>query len=167
MNASIRPTANRAPRQDRALDLMQALDALMRRLMNQSRVHRHRDIPFSRMDIRVLSTAGTRAEWAMGDLAHQTALSVSGLTAVIDRLVERRLIERRRAERDRRIVLVSLTPQGRRLHEQARQHRQQVATAMLAPLNDREQRVFLTLMRKIGRGPAAPAAAPGKKAERP
>jgi DNA-binding MarR family transcriptional regulator len=152
-----------APSHDRSLELMQTLDALMRRLMHQSRTQRHQDIPFSRMDIRVLSTTGTQAEWTMGALARQTALSVSGLTAVVDRLVDRRLIERRRAEQDRRVVLVQLTPQGRRLHEQARQHHRQVAAAMLAPLNDREQRVFLALMHKIGRG----AAAPDRKAGQP
>jgi DNA-binding MarR family transcriptional regulator len=153
---------SRAPLGDRSLDLMQALDALMRRLMRQRHARPRTDIPFSRMDIRVLSIAGTRAEWTMGDLARETALSVSGLTAVVDRLVSRRLVERQRAARDRRVVLVQLTAQGRRLHEQAHRHRRQMATAMLAPLDDREQRVFLALMHKIGRGEAA--AAPGLKA---
>ena len=39
--------------------------------------------------------------------------------------------------------------------------------AMLAPLNDREQRLFLALMRKIAQGAATPAPAPGRKAGRP
>src|SRR5260221_8953972 len=48
----------------------------------------------------------------MNELANMVALTVSGLTRVVDRLARDGLVERARAEHDRRGQLATLTPAG-------------------------------------------------------
>lgn len=141
----------------RAIELVHALETLSRRRLGALRCRRGHDVTLTRLDIRVLGTASLGEPWTMGALARDTGLSVSGLTAVVNRLVARGYLERRRSDQDRRIVWVELTARGRQLREQARRHRQRIAEALLAPLGEREQRQFLALMQKIARAnPAGP-----------
>ncbi len=53
------------------------------------------------------------------DLAERVLLTKSGITRLVDRLVERGLIERRVCPTDRRGQLVALTPRGRHLLRRA------------------------------------------------
>ncbi len=53
----------------------------------------------------------------MGELARMLACDNSNVTGIIDRLEERGLVERRAAKRDRRVKLVALTREGKRLKE--------------------------------------------------
>ncbi|MCJ8502542.1 MarR family winged helix-turn-helix transcriptional regulator [Desulfatitalea alkaliphila] len=52
-----------------------------------------------------------------GDLARFVSLSQATLTGIIDRLENRALVTRQRGQTDRRKVLLSLTPEGRRMAE--------------------------------------------------
>jgi DNA-binding MarR family transcriptional regulator len=51
-------------------------------------------------------------------LAREAGIDASAITRQIDRLARRGLLSRLRSEEDRRIVRLSLTPQGRQLAEQ-------------------------------------------------
>lgn len=62
--------------------------------------------------MRVLMLLGAVGEARMSDLAPQLAISLSSLSSLVDRLVEADLAQRRDDPRDRRNVLVSLTPGG-------------------------------------------------------
>ncbi len=53
------------------------------------------------------------------DLAERVLLTKSGLTRLIDRLVERGYIERHACETDRRGQLIVLTPEGRHAFKRA------------------------------------------------
>ncbi|MET0798614.1 MAG: MarR family transcriptional regulator [Rhodococcus sp. (in: high G+C Gram-positive bacteria)] len=50
----------------------------------------------------------------MGDLAELVLVTTSGVTRVVDRLVESGLVERIRPDNDRRVVTVSMTPAGKK-----------------------------------------------------
>ncbi|XGU21308.1 MarR family winged helix-turn-helix transcriptional regulator [Rhodococcus sp. 3Y1] len=50
----------------------------------------------------------------MGDLAELVLVTTSGVTRVVDRLVEAGLVERVRPDNDRRVVTVSMTPAGKK-----------------------------------------------------
>jgi DNA-binding MarR family transcriptional regulator len=86
----------------------------------------------------------------MGELAKHMMLSVSSLTTLVDKLVDKKLVQRERAQDDRRVVRVALTRLGHRLHARGRKHRLRMARAMLEALNEQEQDQFLTLATKIG-----------------
>lgn len=133
----------------RATELMGHLGALARRYLFQDRPSRDEQVPLHRQELRVILTVGEAGVTSMGRMARELAVSVSALTAIADRLVGKGLVRRYRSEQDRRVVLVELTDQGRRIHERRRQGRLRMATAMLRALDDSDQEGFLEFMRKI------------------
>jgi DNA-binding MarR family transcriptional regulator len=65
--------------------------------------------------VRALFKIEIEGETTAGDLAKTAELSPASVTAMLDHLERDRIIERRRAEHDRRVVMVTLTEQGREL----------------------------------------------------
>lgn len=66
-----------------------------------------------------LRRSGEPFELAAGELADHTMVTTGGLTKRVDRLVERGLVARAGADADRRRRLIRLTPEGRRLIDDA------------------------------------------------
>ena len=66
-----------------------------------------------------LRRAGAPYERAAGELADHTLVTTGGLTKRVDRLVARGLVERRAEASDARRRLVRLTPEGKRLIDEA------------------------------------------------
>ncbi len=54
----------------------------------------------------------------MGELAQQMHCDNSNITGLVDRLTERGLVERLAAEGDRRVKIVALTDEGRRIRQE-------------------------------------------------
>jgi len=63
----------------------------------------------AQMKVLMLLSVG---EARMSDLSHQLGVSPSTVSSLVERLVEAHFAQRREDERDRRNVLVSLTPEG-------------------------------------------------------
>jgi DNA-binding MarR family transcriptional regulator len=118
--------------------------------MRNDKMVRKDDLALTRQEVRLLIELGERQTCTMSQLARLLTLSVSSLTALVDKLAAKDLARRAHSEEDRRVVQVALTAQGRRRHEQFRRHRLRMARAMLKALADDEQDVFLRLMTKIG-----------------
>ena len=141
-------------------ELVRHIDAITRRFLQQARDKSPDEVALTRCEIRVLDAIGTRRSWTMGCLARHIVMTMSSLTAVVDRLVTKGMVERQRSEKDRRQVLVALTPKGRGLFRQALRGRRQLARSMLSALNNRERKIFLGLMAKIGGTAEADATGP-------
>ena len=67
---------------------------------------------------RVLRVLWDIEEISHNELAELTLISAPSLVGVLDRLLAMQLIERRRSQRDRRVVFVASTAQGRALRDQ-------------------------------------------------
>ena len=67
----------------------------------------------------------------------------------LERLKERGLIESRQDHEDRRRYILSTTPEGRRILAKAQPIMQQISRDTLAPLNEKEQKTLLALLRKL------------------
>jgi MarR family transcriptional regulator for hemolysin len=78
----------------------------------------------------VLRSAHREDALSQRELAQRMSIESPTLVAHLDRMEEEGLVVRRRDERDRRVVRVGLTPQGRRRHTELRE----VATKLDAEL---------------------------------
>ena len=65
--------------------------------------------------IRSLHALGAQGEMTAGQLARSADLNPASVTAMLDHLEEAGIVARSRSTTDRRLCLVSLTPQGREL----------------------------------------------------
>ena len=87
----------------------------------------------------------------MSSIANTLRCDRSAVTWITDRLEERGYVERRADERDRRVKLLALTDEGRRVREEIRA-RLATPPAALERLTRTEQRELRDLLRKaLGR----------------
>jgi DNA-binding MarR family transcriptional regulator len=77
------------------------------------------DLPLNGYDVLLRLARAPRRSLRMTDLAERVMMSPSGLTRVVDRLVEARLVRRERSSGDARVMLASLTDEGRRVVRRA------------------------------------------------
>jgi len=103
----------------------------------------------------VLEVLYHKGELPVRDVQRRILVESSSTTYVVDKLVKRGLVRRRHSGTDRRVVLLALTPTGRRLiqrifppHAHAMRH----AVAALPP---GEQAQAVRLLRALGLGAAA------------
>ncbi|WP_327291360.1 MarR family winged helix-turn-helix transcriptional regulator [Streptomyces sp. NBC_01198] len=85
----------------------------------------------------------------MRELAHHLGLDKSSMTGLVARAEKRGLVQRRPSPHDGRGVLVSLTPEGRRLTEVGAAEIAQRLAALTAPLSAEERALLRTLTAKI------------------
>ena len=83
----------------------------------------------------------------MSSVANVLRCDRSAVTWITDRLEERGYVERRADERDRRVKLLALTEEGRRVREEL-QARLSVPPEALSRLSRSEQRALRDLLRK-------------------
>ena len=97
----------------------------------------------------------------MNELANMVALTVSGLTRVVDRLARDGLVERARAEHDRRGQLATLTPAGfDRLTKAYPHHLESVRRRVVDHLKGLDLSAFATAVGSIAAGEPGPALRP-------
>ena len=82
-------------------------------------------------------------------LARETGLSSGAMTNRIDKLEARGLVSRKPDKSDRRAVIVSLTPEGKRAIDDAIRLRLDVADKSLQGLSARERNDLAALLRKV------------------
>jgi len=87
---------------------------------------------------------------SQNQLGRQIGMDAATMQGVARRLVDRGLIERKSHSHDRRRVLLSLTPAGRRRVRDALPVARKVSQEVLAPLSVEDQQVLLRLLRQIG-----------------
>jgi DNA-binding MarR family transcriptional regulator len=132
--------------------LLGYLDALFNRMV----FARHQMPPgpdLSKEEMRTLWALGIGEARKMSELAELLNVPLSTATNLVDRLCERALVVRTRSDKDRRVVEVQMSPQGKRRQAAARALRLAMAKDWLEPLDEGERHLFLHLTGKIA-GPA-------------
>lgn len=115
------------------------------------------DNPYARMrlpDLNVVLFLGESTEpVTMGTIATFLDARLSSAGSIVERLFRARLARRERVEHDRRVVLVSLTPEGAALWQEIVTVQTGHCQAMLDALDsDSERAQLLAILSKIARG---------------
>lgn len=103
----------------------------------------------SPQEMRVLCKLEREKCCIMSAIAGAIRLSLSSVTALIDRLVERKLVRRDRSIEDRRVVEVELTDEGKELSQAALEGRIAFAKDLLKTLSAEEQDALLATLGKL------------------
>jgi DNA-binding MarR family transcriptional regulator len=85
----------------------------------------------------------------MGELSQALSVPLYTATRMVDSLVATGLADRLSDPDDRRIVRVTLTEDGRRLHQAIEAHVAQSIQKIMACLTPEEQGILITLLRKV------------------
>ena len=87
----------------------------------------------------------------MGEISREMQVPVSTATRVVDRLAAKGMVSRKKNDKDKRIVLVSLDPEGERLVKAVEQHSFQVIIQNFTRFTDQEKKAVLTTARLMER----------------
>ena len=85
----------------------------------------------------------------MKQIAEALGVAVSTPTRTIDRLLEKGFVNRTVGEKDRRQLLIELTPKGKKLLEDIDKENLEIIRKMLKGLSDEEIETFIKILSKI------------------
>jgi DNA-binding MarR family transcriptional regulator len=102
-------------------------------------------------EVHVIEFLGDSGGCMMREVAEFLIVAVNTMTAIVDKLEEKKLVRRERDDDDRRIVRVHLTDKGKEAYKAILDMRLQACRTLLTPLNEDEQDIYMVLMRKIAR----------------
>jgi MarR family 2-MHQ and catechol resistance regulon transcriptional repressor len=118
--------------------------ALERRLQDEC------DLPAQWFEVMLRLARSPGHRLRMCDVASQVSLSPSGLTRVIDRLVDAGYVTREQCSADRRVAYAALTPEGlARIESAVPAHLEHLEEYFFAPLSKEELEQLTATMRKL------------------
>jgi DNA-binding MarR family transcriptional regulator len=113
-------------------------------------LEREAGLPLPWFEVLLQVTNGPDGLLTMQELAHSVLLSKSGVTRLVDRMVEAGLIERRACATDRRVVYASATAEGRAaLRKALPVHAESLDRHFSTILTAAEQTALSTTLRKV------------------
>lgn len=102
----------------------------------------------------VLEVLYHKGELPVCEVQRRILVESSSTTYVVDKLVGRRLVRRRASTADRRVVLLALTPAGRRLMQRHFPPHADAIRHAVGALSPRDQALAARLLRTLGIGAA-------------
>ena len=116
----------------------------------ESEMRRGHGLTMARYDVLAHLNQAEGGRLGLSDLAEAIALSPSGLSKLLDRMVSSGLIRREADPDDARAAFAVITPRGRRLVERAREsHHALLRETVGASLSDRDVADLLRIMRRL------------------
>lgn len=101
------------------------------------------------MQLAAMAKLSELGECTQNQLGRLIAIDAATIKGVVDRLAGRSLVVTRPDETDRRRMIVTLSPAGRKLSAEAFSAAKAISAATLEPLSAEERRTLLALLSKI------------------
>ncbi len=135
-------------KQDNPNELVEMIFAVSR-LMKDEMSYTNHLIHLSILQIQTLFFLKNRAVTSMSDIAEYFRIELPSATSLITKLCDLALIERRADKEDRRLVLISLTDEGKKLLEQAMHDRRNKLEKMLSYLSGNEKAELFNIIKTL------------------
>ncbi|MBQ8527354.1 MAG: MarR family transcriptional regulator [Lachnospiraceae bacterium] len=100
-------------------------------------------------DMHVIEAIGTETSKNMSTVAKMLGVTMGTLTISVNSLVKKGYVERVRSEEDRRVVLVSLTAQGKKVYAQHRKFHDEMILSITSQLDEEEKKVLQKSLAKL------------------
>lgn len=97
----------------------------------------------------VMKNIHERGKMTVSEVANELNVSLSAITALTDRLYKTGLIKRDRDEKDRRLVWLTITPQGEKTLQDCGVNRQEVFRKYLGDLSQEDLASLINICDKI------------------
>ena len=101
-------------------------------------------------EMHIMEKIGEAGSSRMTDIARALDVTLATLTVACDRMQKKDLIERTRAEKDRRVVMVSLTPKGQAAWQYHEKLHHDLIDAALTDMSEEEQNALSRALEKLG-----------------
>lgn len=99
--------------------------------------------------LHALAFIRTKKGITMKELACMLNVTSPSATVFVDRLEKMGFVRRRHDRRDRKIIRLSVTPEGKRILREKMAEKKELVSAILSSLSIGDQRTLLRLLRKM------------------
>ena len=118
-------------------------------LMSQIAERRFATEEVSFMQWMVLANLGRFEHLTATALSAETCHDMGALTRIVDDLEEAGLVRRERSERDRRVVEIALTPEGRRQLQGGKRLVVELLNSLITPFSRQEVETLIALLQRM------------------
>lgn len=137
------------------MDIRSTLNEMLVRLFRNVNVIEERAIrtgeykDVTANDMHVIEAIGMDEAKNMTSVARSLDVTTGTLTIAVNSLVKKGYVDRVRSEEDRRVVLISLSEQGKRAYLHHRKFHDRMISAVVEELTDEEQQVLERALAKL------------------
>lgn len=134
------------------LEAQQSIGFLVKRcggLMSQLAERRFASEQVSFTQWMVIANLGRFERLTATALSEQTCYDMGALTRVVDDLEKSGLVRRERTERDRRVVEIALTPEGRQYLHSGKRLAVELLNSLVAPFSRQELETLVGLLQRL------------------
>ncbi|MFZ0500341.1 MAG: MarR family winged helix-turn-helix transcriptional regulator [Steroidobacteraceae bacterium] len=97
----------------------------------------------------VIAVLGRYERLTATALSEETCHDMGAMTRIVDDLEEEGLVRRERTERDRRVVEIALTPQGRRYLQTGKRLVVELLNSLVEPFSRQELETLIVLLQRL------------------
>lgn len=138
-----------AIKRDNLLEYIKELDYVFSRLIYRVRVLHNRYTADEITDTQFIVLRSLRkGPCNTSFLAHMLGVTLSAITALINRLYKMGLVNRERQEKDRRQVWISITPKGSQVLDEVEERRNLLLAVYLSHVPEGKRQQLLDLLRE-------------------
>ena len=112
-------------------------------------ITKEKEVKLSMSEVHTISVIGVSELKSMSEIAEKLKITVGTLTVAINNLVKKGYVERFKSEKDRRIVKVGLTKQGKLVYYIHEKFHADLVTALTDGLSEREIDTVSTALSKL------------------
>jgi len=136
---------------DSIIDYIEEMDLVINRLTNRFRwlFKKYTSNDVTGAQLGIMQCLRSEGSCNTSYLAEELGVTMSAITAMVNRLYKHGFVLRERREQDRRQVWISITPQGLHFLNIAEQSRYYLLSKYLSQLNEEERTEFLKTLKKL------------------
>lgn len=119
------------------------------RLMKNEMSYTNNLVHLSILQIQALCFLNRNKKVSMSDIAGYFRIELSSATSLLNKLYDQKLVERHEDAKDRRLVLITLTSDGKKLLERAMSQRKKKIEKILSYLSVKEKNELLLILKTL------------------
>lgn len=100
-------------------------------------------------DMHIIEAIGYDSSRNMTSVAKDLGITVGTLTIAINNLVKKDYVKRTRSQKDRRVVLICLTPKGQKAYKHHEKFHEDMIDEIKSQMTDEEEKVLLKMLNSI------------------
>lgn len=135
-------------KEDNKIELVEMIFKVSR-LMKDKMSYTNKLIHLSILQIQTLIFLNKNKKVSMSDIAGYFHIELPSATSLLNKLYDQKLVERHEDEQDRRLVMITLTNQGKILLKQAMYERRKKLEKVLSYLSEKERSDLSTILETL------------------
>ncbi|API92770.1 MarR family transcriptional regulator [Virgibacillus pantothenticus] len=99
----------------------------------------------------ILETLYHKGKQTVREISNSVLIKTGSITYVIDRLEEKGMLQREHCQKDRRVVYIDITDEGKNLMDEIFPKHQKVIEELFMDISDEQKQTIIDVLKKVGK----------------